>query len=70
MSGTKHARKGIAMVDVREPEIKKLIKKRDWDALRALAESWPMPELADLLADLPKPAGTILFRSLPKRISA
>ncbi len=69
MSGTKHARKGIAMVDLHKPEVKKLIKKRDWDALRTLAESWPMPELADLLADLTKPAGTILFRSLPKRIA-
>ena len=51
MSGTKHARKGIAMVDLHKPEVKKLIKKRDWDALRTLAESWPMPELADLLEE-------------------
>lgn len=58
------------MKDSQKPEIKKLIERRDWRALRKITRGWPMPELADVLTGLPKPARVILFRSLPKPVAA
>ena len=58
------------MKDSQKPEIKKLIDRRDWRALRKIPRGWPMPELADVLTGLPKPARVILFRSLPKPVAA
>lgn len=52
------------------PEIKQFIEKRNWRAVRDLVEEWPVPEVADLLLDLPKTERVLLFRALSRKQAA
>lgn len=50
--------------------VKELIERKDWVALREALANWPPPEIADLLAGLDKVDRALLFRTLPRRLSA
>jgi magnesium transporter len=52
------------------PEIEELIKDRNWSVLREALESWPAPELSDLLLSLPKSDRVLFYRSLPRDLAA
>lgn len=52
------------------PEIEELIKDRNWIVLREALESWPAPELSDLLLSLPKSDRVLFYRSLPRDLAA
>jgi magnesium transporter len=51
------------------PDIKELIEKKDWYALRGTIAKWPAPEIVDLLLTLDKPERVLLFRLLPRQLS-
>ena len=53
-----------------QSEILKLIEARDWRLLRASLEDGSAPEVADLLLSLPKRDRVLLFRALPRPLSA
>jgi len=48
------------------PEIEFLIQERRWKELNEALETWPSPEVADLLLDIEKTFRVLLFRALPK----
>lgn len=52
-----------------KPEIRELIKCRNWSALREKVSSWRVPDIADLLMDLEKQDRVLLFRCLPRAIA-
>lgn len=53
-----------------KPEIQDLIDGHLWNDLKAVLESWPAPEIAELLLDIPKSNRVLLFRSLPRELSS
>jgi magnesium transporter len=53
-----------------KPEIKELIDKRSWNDLKNVLDTWPAPEVADLLLDIDKSDRVLLFRVLPRDLSA
>jgi magnesium transporter len=60
--------KTMAVFD--EPEIRGLIERRDWTALRDKMSLWRVPDIADLISELDKEYWVLLFRSLPRSIAA
>ncbi len=53
-----------------KPEIKELIELHQWSDLREVLGSWEPPEIADLMLDVEESDRVLLFRSLPRQISA
>jgi magnesium transporter len=53
-----------------KPEIKELIENHSWNDLRDVLESWPAPEIADLLLDTDKYTRVLIFRALQRELSA
>ncbi|MGI9179202.1 MAG: magnesium transporter [Longimicrobiaceae bacterium] len=53
-----------------KPTIEQLIASRRWTELREALEDWEAPELADLLMDVEKADRVLLFRALPRLLSA
>lgn len=53
-----------------KPEVKELIAKRNWAALRQITSRWPVAEVADLILDLPQAERVLLFRALPRQLAA
>jgi len=53
-----------------KPEIQELIENRDWSALRDKLSQWRVQDIADLLTELDKEHRVLLFRSLPRNITA
>ncbi len=53
-----------------KPEIMQLIDNRKWNDLKNGLMDWPTPEIADLLLNIEKPDRVLLFRALPRNISA
>ncbi|MBK9246706.1 MAG: magnesium transporter [Ignavibacteria bacterium] len=53
-----------------KPEILELIELRQWTDLREVLTSWEPPEIADLMLDVEQADRVLLFRSLPRDISA
>lgn len=53
-----------------ESEIKDLIDQRRWGTLRRALAPLPVPELADLIQDLDRRDRALVFRLLPRRLSA
>jgi magnesium transporter len=53
-----------------KPTIEQLIASRRWSELREALEDWEAPELADLLMDVEKADRVLLFRALPRLLSA
>lgn len=53
-----------------KPEIQELIEKHNWNDLKVILSSWAAPEISDLLLDIDKRDKVLLFRTLPKEISA
>lgn len=52
------------------PEILELIEQRKWNDLRDGLSNWPPPEIAEVLLDIDKQDRAMLFRVLPRDISA
>ncbi len=53
-----------------KPEIKELINNRKWNDLKEALRNWPSPEVAELLLDIDKYNRVLLFRALPRDLSA
>jgi magnesium transporter len=53
-----------------KPEIMQLIDERKWTDLKNGLMDWPTPEIADLLLNIEKQDRVLLFRALPRDISA
>ncbi|HEV2129468.1 MAG TPA: magnesium transporter [Longimicrobiaceae bacterium] len=53
-----------------KPTIEQLIAQRRWSELREALSDWEAPELADLLMDVEKADRVLLFRALPRLLSA
>lgn len=53
-----------------KPEIKEMIELHQWIDLREVLGSWEPPEIADLMLDVEQSDRVLLFRSLPRQISA
>lgn len=53
-----------------QTEIKDLIEQRRWSALREYLARFPGPELADLLGEMDKSDRALLFRLMPRELSA
>ncbi|WP_026369962.1 magnesium transporter [Kallotenue papyrolyticum] len=51
-------------------DIQELIRERNWSALREAVAGWPAPEIADLLQSLNPVDRVVLFRILPRAVSA
>jgi len=49
-----------------KPEIIELIEKRKWTDLKSGLDSWPEPEIAELLLDIDKSDRVLLYRTLPR----
>ncbi len=60
----------MLMKDLLKPGILDLIEVRDWSALRSVLGDWPAPEIADLLLHMPKEDRVLLFRAIPRPLSA
>lgn len=58
------------MNELFKPEVRGLIDKRNWAALRDVTSKWPVAEVADLILDLPKAERVLLFRALPRQLAA
>ncbi|MDJ1422631.1 MAG: magnesium transporter [Candidatus Methanoperedens sp.] len=58
------------MEDLPKDRIEELIRQRRWTELKEKLIKMPAPELADLLMSLDKPARVLLFRLLPRSVSA
>lgn len=53
-----------------KPEIEELIETRDWNDLRIVLSSWPAPEICELILDTEKYLRVLIFRALPRELSA
>ena len=53
-----------------KPEILELIEFRQWTDLRDVLTSWEPAEIADLMLDVEQADRVLLFRSLPRDLSA
>ncbi|MCM8811172.1 MAG: CBS domain-containing protein, partial [Candidatus Omnitrophica bacterium] len=53
-----------------EREIIELIEKKDWFNLKEAIVEWPSPDIAELLEELNEENRIIVFRLLPKKLSA
>jgi magnesium transporter len=53
-----------------EPELRELIRHRDWHALKDVLSFWPAPDIAELLSSLRDPDAVILFRLLPRNLQS
>ncbi|MBD3321997.1 MAG: magnesium transporter [Chitinivibrionales bacterium] len=51
-------------------EIETLIEQRNWNDIRQRIISWEVPEITDLLADVDKKDKVLIFRCLPRAVSA
>ncbi|MEO0072947.1 MAG: magnesium transporter [candidate division WOR-3 bacterium] len=51
-----------------KPEIEELIYQKDWQALKAVLESWHPQDIADLLEELPEADSALLFFLLPPQL--
>ncbi|MDD5555741.1 MAG: magnesium transporter [bacterium] len=52
------------------PDIRDIIRERNWPALKEGLAAWPPPEVADLLMSLDRNDRVLLFRALPRRHAA
>ncbi len=57
-------------MEVLRSEVQKLIEQRSWSALRERIAVWEVPEIAHLLQELEKADRVLLFRTLPRHLSA
>jgi magnesium transporter len=53
-----------------KPEIIELIASHSWNDLKNVLDTWPAPEVADLLLDIDQSDRVVLFRILPRDLSA
>lgn len=53
-----------------EPDLERLIRERDFVALRRALHVWPPPDLAHLIAELETEDQVIVFRILPRKLAA
>lgn len=51
-------------------EVREQLRAKDWKALRESVADWPPAEIADLLMSLDKVDRALLFRALPRQVSA
>lgn len=58
------------LTELMRPEILDLIDNRRWTELRDVLKTWPIPEISELIIELEKSDRVILFRLLPREISA
>lgn len=56
--------------EIMKPEIRGLIKKRDWATLRESLADWIPHEIAELLLDIDISERFLFFRSLPRQLSS
>jgi magnesium transporter len=62
---------GDAMLkELLKPEIQELVELHQWNDLREVLESWEPAEIADLLLDVRQSDRVLLFRTLPRTLSA
>jgi len=52
-----------------EPEIRELIRARDFSALRQIFCEWPPADIAELIVDLPEEEQVVVFRMLPNSLA-
>jgi len=52
-----------------QPEIRSLIRARDFATLRDAIEGLPEPDIAEIISDIPENDRAVVFRLLPKRIA-
>ena len=52
-----------------EPEIRNMIKERDFAGLKQCFSDWPPADLAELIADLPVEEQVVVFRMLPHELA-
>lgn len=50
--------------------LQRLIRERDWRAVREFLTDWPAPDVAELLAELPEEEMVLSFRLLPRQKAA
>lgn len=60
----------IMLKELLKPEILELIEYRQWTDLRDVLTSWEPAEIADLMLDVEQADRVLLFRSLPRDVSA
>ncbi len=53
-----------------KPEIQELINEHNWIDLKDVLASWPAPEIVDLFLDVEKQYRVLIFRALPRELSA
>ncbi len=53
-----------------QPEITELVEKRAWNSLKEAISDWPPAEIVDLMLDMDAAERVLLFRVLPRDISA
>jgi magnesium transporter len=53
-----------------QSDVRELIERRDWPALRHSLIDVPVPEIADLITDLEPPVRVLVFRLLPRDIAS
>ncbi|MCM8771887.1 MAG: magnesium transporter [Candidatus Omnitrophica bacterium] len=53
-----------------EKEILELIEKKDWHNLKEAIIEWPAPDIAELIEEMKEEYRIIIFRLLPKKLSA
>ncbi len=58
------------IVQLVEPEIKELVSKKNWRALKDAISDWLPQDIADLISTLSPEEGIILFRLLPKQLQS
>lgn len=61
---------GEMLKELLKPEIMELIETRSWFDLKDCLDTWPAPEISDLLLELDKPDRVLLYRVLPRDIAA
>ncbi|MDH3252992.1 MAG: magnesium transporter, partial [Ignavibacteria bacterium] len=53
-----------------QPELSGLIESRDANTLREFLQGWLVPDLAELIADIPENDQAVLFRLMPRNVAA
>lgn len=53
-----------------KPNVEQMVARRQWSELREALADWEAPELADLMLDVRKEHRVLIFRSLPRPLSA
>ncbi len=53
-----------------QPELSGLIESRDANTLKEVLQGWLVPDLAELIADIPESDQAVLFRLMPRNVAA